>query len=88
MRGTREENQRIMIKKLPTWTKNRERKSRLLKRRRVCLRRDLDDKGPGQNKVLCSFSGAKLLTIKAFQYSLRQRDRFPATYQLLPLELQ
>ena len=53
--------------------------------------RDLDDKGLGQNKVLCSSSGVKLpivkLPLQAPLCSLRQRDRSPTSCRLLALEL-
>ena len=52
--------------------------------------RDLDDKGLGQNKVLCSSSRVELpwsTTMQAPQHSLRQGDRSPASYRLLALEL-
>ena len=49
--------------------------------------RDLDDKGHGQNRVLCSSSGVELpivkLPLQAPQRSLRQKDRSPASRQLL-----
>ena len=35
-------------------------KPRMMERKEVCLRRDLDDEGLGQNKVLCSFSRVEL----------------------------
>ena len=54
--------------------------------------RDLDDKGLGQNKVLCSLSGIELpmikLSLQAPRRSLCQRDRFPATCRLLTLKPQ
>ena len=86
-------------KNLLTWTKDREEKtendgeiSRLMERRGVCSRkdlierRDLDDKGLGQKKVLCSFSGVELpwsTTMQAPRHSLCQGDRSPATRRLL-----
>ena len=52
--------------------------------------RDLDDKGLGQNKVLCSSSGVKLLVVKvsmqALRRSPRQEDKSPATRRLLAQE--
>ena len=75
-------------------------KPRLVERGGVCSRkdlfegetwmiRDLDDKGLGQNKVLCSSSGVELLwstTMQApRQRSPRQGDRSPATCRLLAL---
>ena len=52
--------------------------------------RDLDDKGLGQNKVLCSSSEVELpwsTTMQApRQCSLRQGDKSPATRRLLALE--
>ena len=51
--------------------------------------RNLDDKGLGQNKVLCSSSEVELpmvkLLLQAPQCSLHQRDRPPATHWLLAL---
>ena len=48
-------------KNLPTWTEDKERKTeidrerlRLMERRGICSKKDLDDKGLGQNKVLYS----------------------------------
>ena len=52
--------------------------------------RDLDDKGFGQNKVLCSSSRVELpivkLPLQAPQRFLRQEDRSPVSYQLLALK--
>ena len=52
-------------------------------------RRDLDDKGLGQNKVLCSSSGVELpmvkLPLQAPRRSLRQGDRSPTSRRLLAL---
>ena len=52
--------------------------------------RDLDNKGHGQNKVLCSFSRVELpwsTTMQApWQRSLRQKDKSPAIRRLLALE--
>ena len=49
--------------------------------------RDLDDKGLGQNRVLCSFSGVELpmvkLPLQATRCFLRQEDRSPASRRLL-----
>ena len=51
--------------------------------------RDLDDKGLGQNRVLCSFSRVELPMVKvplqAPRCSLRQGDRSPASRRLLAL---
>ena len=50
--------------------------------------RDLDDKGLGQNKVLCSSSKVELpwsTTMQAPRRSPRQEDRSPATRRLLAL---
>ena len=68
-----EENRKIIDivdeKNLLTWTKDREGKTeiggerRSLFEERLVRRKDLDDKGLGQNKVLCSSSGVKLLIV-------------------------
>ena len=73
MKETGKENQKIIRyrycqwKNLPTWTEDKERKteiyregSRSMERGGVCSRKDLDDKGIGQSKVLCSSSGVEL----------------------------
>ena len=54
----------------------------------TCLRRDLDDKRLGQNKVLCNSSGVKLLMVNYYAGSpaFRKRDRSPPTCRLLTLE--
>ena len=54
--------------------------------------RDPDDKGLGQNKVLCSALEVKLLMVKLplqapWQRSPCQQNRFLATRRLLALEL-
>ena len=52
--------------------------------------RDLHDKGLGQNKVLCNFSGVELpwsTTMQALRQRFpRQGDRFLAICRLLALE--
>ena len=50
-------------KNLSTWTKDRERKPRLVERGGVCSRRDLDNERLGQSKVLYSSSGVELLIV-------------------------
>ena len=51
--------------------------------------KDLDDKGLGQNKVLCSSSGVELpmvkLPLQAPRHSLRQGNRSPTSRRLLAL---
>ena len=63
-----EENQKIIKcrycqwKNLPTWTKDRKKKTEIGQERKnvVWSMKDLDDKGLGQNKVLYISSGVKL----------------------------
>ena len=80
--GDREENRKIISvdiineKNLLTWTKDRERKTEIGRKKVhvVQLMRVLDDKGLGQNKVMCSSSEVKLpwsTTMQASWRSLR-----------------
>ena len=59
-------------KNLLTWTKDKKRKTEIGGERRnvVWSMRDLDDKGLGQNKVLCSFSGVELPIVNYHASSL------------------
>ena len=75
--GDGEENQKIIKyrycrwKNLLTLTKDMKKKTEIGGERGdvFCLMKDLDDRGLGQNKVLCSSSGVKLLWSNTMQAS-------------------
>ena len=77
-------------KNLSTWTKNMKRKTKIGRERRdvVWLMRDLDDKGLGQNKMLCDSSKIELPMVNYYAGSpaLYQGDRSLATHRLLALK--
>ena len=85
-----EENQKIIVivdeKTFQSGWKTGKKKPRLMERGGVCLRKDLDNKGLGQNKVLYSSLGVELLMVNyyaGFPALARKTDlRLPASFWL------